>query len=145
MNVLVLGSGSIAQKHIKNLVLGFIFSEQILKIYNNVDNKLFAEQTKKLIGTHYISNLIKNLNSKINKIKFNVLDYTNWIVVHDNSANSLNALELRIECTEGALRYQNSASFSGDEKIDYVTNEEIKTLSTLKLILRFSIRFEILQ
>ena len=27
-----------------HLVLGFIFSEQILKIYNNVDNKLFAEQ-----------------------------------------------------------------------------------------------------
>ena len=48
------------------------------------------------------------------------------IVLLSTSDARINALELRIECTEGALRYQNSASFSGDEKIDYVTKDSKK-------------------
>ena len=100
-----------------HLVLGFIFSEQILSIYSKKIKKLFIETSKQLISANYINNLIKTLNLEINKIKFNILDYTNWVVVFDDSVNSLNAMELRIKLSECCYKAIPHMHFKNFEKM----------------------------
>ena len=97
-----------------HLVLGFIFSEKILSIYTKKNKNHIIETSKKLISTNYVNNLIKTLNLEINKIKFNILDYINWVVVYDDSTYALNALELRIklsECCYKAIPYMHVEIF----------------------------------
>ena len=83
-----------------HLVMGCIFSEKVKSLINNKRNKNFINQAIKLYKSSSIRNNFLFLKDYIEKLKFNILKYKKWIVIHDDSYNSFAALELRIKLSE---------------------------------------------
>jgi glucosamine 6-phosphate synthetase-like amidotransferase/phosphosugar isomerase protein len=86
-----------------HLILGFIFAEQLISFLSRKDTRLI-HNLKNIIQKNFIIKNINRLKSQIKEIKPNILQYHNWIVLHDDSINSFSALELRIKLSECCYR-----------------------------------------
>lgn len=97
-----------------HLIMGFILSQQILKIINKKDLK-FIKNLKQILDQNIIEKSIKRISDNIKKLRIDPTSYKNWAVVYDQSFNSFAALEYRIklsECCYKSIPYYSIEKFN---------------------------------
>lgn len=83
-----------------HLIMGCILSEKIKSLISNKKNDDFINENINLYKSSTIQNSFIFLKDYIEELKFKILKYQKWIVIHDDSHNSFAALELRIKLSE---------------------------------------------
>lgn len=120
-NCLYLGNGRDVELSVPStktytchLFLGFILSEKISQILFNKISKNIFDIAKNIKNKKTIHKLLYLHDKKIDKIQFDILNYTNWVVLYDESSNSFSALEFRIklsECCYKTVLYMHADTF----------------------------------
>lgn len=83
-----------------HLITGSLIVENLIQELTKKKNESFFNQCQSLYNENKFEDNIKNINDQLEKLKINLFNYKNWVVVYDTSINSFQALELRIKLSE---------------------------------------------